>query len=277
MPWYLSENPEADQALLKQQWTEMGRFLRHIDPYHRPVTIHPSSSARETVEDPAVLDFDMLQTGHGDRASLPNTVKRVTEAYAAEPRLPVINGEVSYEGIGGQCREEVQRLMFWAGMLSGTCGHTYGANGIWQVNGRAWPYGPSPHGMSWGDTPWEDALKLPGSTQLALAKRLLERYSWWRFEPHPEWVEPHWTENDYLQPYAAGIPGEIRVIYWPCMWLPPKVVGLEPDVAYRAMLFNPINGKEMQLGEVEPTPEGEWSLPLARPPVFQDWVLVLTT
>ena len=39
--------------------------------------IHPSS-ARNTVEDASVLDFDMLQTGHSDRASIPNTVKLVT-------------------------------------------------------------------------------------------------------------------------------------------------------------------------------------------------------
>ena len=83
--------------------------------------------------------------------------------------------------------------MFWTCMLSGAAGHTYGANGIWQVNTRGKPYGPSPHGMSWGNTPWEDAYQLPGRRQLGLAKRLLERFQWWRFEPHPEWVAPHWT------------------------------------------------------------------------------------
>ena len=47
---------------------------------------------------------------------------------------------------------------------------------------------------------------MPGSAQLGLAKRLLERYEWWRFEPHPEWAEPHWTKENYSAPYAAGIP-----------------------------------------------------------------------
>ena len=50
--------------------------------------------------------------------------------------MPVIDGEVCYEGIGEACRQEVQRLMFWACVLNGACGHTYGANGIWQVNTR---------------------------------------------------------------------------------------------------------------------------------------------
>jgi len=217
----------------------------------------------------------MLQTGHGDRRSLPNTVKLAVESYATEPRMPMLNSEVCYEGIGEQCRQEVQRLMFWVSVLSGACGHTYGANGIWQVNRREQPYGPSPHGMAWGHTPWDEAAQLPGSRQLGLAKRLLERYQWWRFEPHPEWVEPHWTEEDCLLPYAAGIPGELRVIYWPCMWGLPKVKAVEPDVGYRAFLFNPADGTEVDMGAVTPDADGDWSLPLSRPPIYQDWVLVL--
>ena len=45
----------------------------------------------------------------------------------------------------------------------------------------------------------------PCSTQVGMAKKLLMRYEWWRLEPHPEWVEPHWTARDYLQAY--GRPG----------------------------------------------------------------------
>jgi len=63
------------------------------------ITIHPSNSARSTVEDPSVLDFDMLQTGHSDRASIPNTVESVQKSYGASPRMPVLVGEVCYEGI----------------------------------------------------------------------------------------------------------------------------------------------------------------------------------
>src|SRR5262249_47320429 len=158
----------------------------------------PSNSARTTVDDPSVLDFDMLQTGHGDRASIPNTVESVAGSYEKQPRMPVLVGEVCYEGIMEASRQEVQRFMFWSSMLDGAAGHTYGANGIWQVNSREQPYGPSPHGRSWGDTPWEDAYRLPGSGQLGLAKQLLMRYPWWRFEPHPEWVEPRWNKQNYM-------------------------------------------------------------------------------
>jgi len=277
MPYYLSETRDADSRFQKEGWTEIARYVRSLDPWRRPVTIHPSTSARESVTDPSVLDFDMLQTGHGDRTSLPNTVRSVSRAYAAEPRMPVINGEVCYEGIGGQCRQEVQRLMFWACMLSGACGHTYGANGIWQFNRRGAPFGPSPHGRAWGNTPWDEAMHLPGSAQVGLGKRLLERYEWRRFEPHPEWVEPHWTPGDPMQPYAAGIPGRVRVIYWPCMWSTPVIKDIESGAHYRAYLFDPCSGDEIDLGEVGPNNDGSWQPLDGRPPIWQDWVMVLET
>jgi hypothetical protein len=273
MPYYLSANKEHDKALQKSGWTGMARYLRSIDPYKHPITIHPSDTARNTVDDPAVLDFDMLQTGHSDRMSIPNTVRRVTESLQQLPQMPVINGEVCYEGIAEASRQEVQRFMFWACMLSGAAGHTYGANGIWQVNTLEKPYGPSPHGRSWGDTPWQEAYQLPGSRQLGLAKALLVRYDWWKLEPHPEWVEPHWTAENYLLPFAAGIPGQLRVLFVPTRWDQPKVKGIESGVDYRAFFFNPATGKETEIGRVTADTNGDWQIPTA--PIYQDWVVVI--
>ena len=272
MPYYLSETKEADREAQRRDWTALGRYLREVDPYRHPITIHPTVWGREQVEDPGVLDLDMLQTGHGDREALPRTLETVTRARHAEPPMPVIDGEVCYEGILEMSRQEVQRLMFWACVLSGAAGHTYGANGIWQVNRRDRPYGPSPHGFSWGDTPWEEAMRLPGSAQVALGKQLLERLEWWRLEPHPEWIEPHWTAGDYLKPYAAGIEGELALAYFPggpggVAWLGEgfRLVGLRSP--RRAFFFDPTSGREY------PTSVDEAGR-IAPPPIMQDWVLV---
>jgi hypothetical protein len=275
MPYYLSEHKEEDREFQKRGWTELAGYVRGIDPFHRPVTIHPTDCAHNQVEDPSLLDLDMLQTGHGDRQSLPNTVKKVVESYNLTPRIPVIDSEVCYEGIGEACRQEVQRLMFWVCLLNGACGHTYGANGIWQVNTREKPFGPSPHGMSWGHTPWEDAYQLPGSRQLGLGKRLFERYPWWQFEPHPEWVEPHGSDQNYVAPYAAGIPGEVRIIFLPLYFPNAIVKGIETGVNYHAFLFNPADGSQQDLGDVAPDAQGDWRMPFSRLPIYQDWVLVL--
>ena len=272
MPYYLSKNHEQDAAMQKHGWSEIGRYIRSIDPSRHPITIHPSTAARATVDDPSVLDFDMLQTGHSDRTSIPNTIRLVTESYTQTPTMPVLVGEVCYEGIMEASRQEVQRFMFWSCLLSGAAGHTYGANGIWQVNTAEKPFGASPHGRSWGDTPWEIASQLPGSAQLGIAKKLLMRYKWWRFEPHPEWVEPHWTSKDFVQAYAAGIPGNVRILFFP-VWGSPVVKQLEKGVTYKAFFFNPANEKEYPLSVVESDAEGSWK-PSA-PPIFQDWVLVM--
>src|SRR5262249_58649678 len=112
MPYYLSDSKDRDAEAQKLGWTEVARYVRSIDPFRRLITIHPSHSARECVTDPAVLDFDMLQTGHSDRQSAPNTVRTLTASYAAEPRMPVINGEVCYEGILEASPDEAQRYYY---------------------------------------------------------------------------------------------------------------------------------------------------------------------
>lgn len=129
--------------------------------------------------------------------------------------------------------------------------------------------------MSCGDTPWTEAYQLPGSKQLGLAKRFLQRYEWWRFEPHPEWVEPSASEEHYYAPYAGGIPGEVRVVFLPSGVWDVKIKGIETDVRYRAFLFNPVDGREQEIGTVAPDEHGDWQPLSSRPPIYQDWVLVL--
>ncbi len=187
--------------------------------------------------------------------------------------MPTLVGEACYEGIVEVNREEIQRLVFWCCMLAGAAGHTYGANGIWQVNTREKPYGPSPHGTAWGDTSWEDAAHLPGSGQLGVGKRILERYPWWQFEPHPEWVQPLVAYPEYFVPYAAGIPGKVRLIYSQDQSRNYKVIAFEKGVTYQASFINPSTGHVIPIGTVTPDKNGDWYLPTL--PVFRDWVVVL--
>ena len=288
MPFYLSKNRKEDSKKQKIGWTEIGRYVRSIDPYHHPITIHPSSSARDTVEDPSILDFDMLQTGHEDVWSIPNTINTVTRELVRQPRMPVLVGEVTYEGHKQQNRQQVVRFMFWTCILSGAGGHTYGAGGIWEVQSSVHPYGASPWGGGYGDLPWDIAYKYPGSQQLGSAKELLTRYDWWRLGAHPEWVEPHWSADihvgkqgdqpreGYLLPYAAGIPGELRIIYIPLnMWQLPKIVKLEPDVSYDAFWFDPATGQEYSIGKIAPDSNGTYQLERAKHIDLVDWVFVL--
>lgn len=283
MAYYLSETKRKDQEFQREGWKKIIQYIRQIDPYKNMITVHPGSFTREVSGYPELLDFDMLQTGHSDD-SIGNVVYRVKQSYDAEPRMPVIIGEAVYEGIGSQCREQIQRLVFWASILNGACGYTYGANGIWQLNRKDQPYGPSPHGMSWGDTPWDEAMNLPGSSQLGLSKRFIEQCDWWKFQPHPEWIEVNVSqqarERNYY-PYISGISGQLRIAYLPLFYQTFKIKNIEKEVSYRALLFNPVNGEEIERGIVVPDSDGNWELPALRKnssqrlPVYQDWVFLM--
>jgi len=273
MPYYLSDTKDRDVAMQKTGWTEIGRYVRSIDPYRHPVTIHPPLSARDTLEDPSVLDFDMLQTGHSGGKSYSKTLDTVTGDLSRSPRMPVLVGEVNYEGILDGSRQDVQRFVFWASILSGAGGHTYGGNGIWQVNTAKQPYGPSPHGGCWGGPPWDVAARLPGSEHLGIAKRFLSRYPWWRLEPHPEWTDPRWSKDNYELPYAAGIPGELRIVFVPVIFTHFKIRDLEPGVRYKAAFFDPRTAEDHPIGEVAGDTQGQWEAPLL--PTFEQWVLVM--
>lgn len=272
MPFYLSKTPEQDAAMQKHGLTELARYVHATDPHHHPITIHPPRTSRQCVDDPSLLDFDMLQTGHNDRASVPNTIQTVNESLAATPKMPVLIGEVCYEGIMEASRQQVERFMFWSSLLSGTAGHTYGANGIWQVNQRRKPYGLSPHGHSWGGPPWEVAAQLPGSGQLGLAKKLLTRYSWWKLQADPDLIDPRWSEEDYWMPFAGRIPGEAIFAYTPPAYKGATFRNL-PQATYRAYFFNPASGNETEIGKITPDATGTWAI--ANVPIFQDWVVVL--
>ncbi len=272
MPFYLSNSKQRDAEIQKRGWTEIARYVRSIDPLRHPITLHPSQSARDSVEDPSVLDFDMLQTGHNDRRSARPTIEALNRSLASEPKMPALVGEVCYEGIQEASREEVQRYMFWACLLSGAAGHTYGANGIWQVNTPERPYGLSPHGHSWGGPPWNVAAQLPGSGQLGLAKGLLTSYSWQRLQPAIDLLETHWTPDDYWQPFAAQISGEAVIAFSPSGTKALRFRNV-PSFAKRVYLFNPSDGSRVPLGRVEADSSRNWKAPEF--PIFRDWVMVL--
>lgn len=272
LPWYLAKGFPYDDREQVRAWTEVMRFVRTTDPFHRLLTIHPTAIKRYTAlhatDDPSLLDFDMLQTPHGQREAAPVVIKAVRESYSATPLMPVIDGEASYEMLNDRLPTEWTRRMFWLCLMNGAAGHTYGANGIWQCNRPGQPHGASPHGGSYGQIPWNEAMLLPGSRQVGLAKAFLERYPWHRFEPHPEWAV-----SKTCEPQSAGIAGKVRIIYVPEHEVI-EVRGLGPQAKFAASYFDPVSGEHASQGTVQADDRGAWECP---PPLghVHDWVLVL--
>jgi hypothetical protein len=280
LPYYLEKGFPRGGEKQTQAWEDVIKYARSINGPGRPITVHPTGieplSGRLLYRDQALLDFDMLQTGHGGREVLSPTIRALRASLQAAPPMPVINGEVSYEALLGRIPAEVPRLMFWTNILSGAAGHTYGANGIWQLNRSGQPYGKSPHGGTYGPIPWDEAMNLPGSGQLGLGKKFLEQFPWARLEPHQEWAawaSPAHAEDEFLVPYTAGIPETLRITYAPSSRAV-TVRGLESGRPYTSSVFDPVSGAKEELGPVHADQAGTWT---ASPPasIKADWVLVL--
>lgn len=224
------------------EWTKVALMIRAIDPCNRPISIHPQQSGRLSVTDEAAVNFDMLQTGHGDMSAGMAAIPQLKAAVARQPAMPALIGEFCYEGHMQSAYQDVERYVFWGSMLNGAAGLTYGAAGVWHASVDGDPGLQNGPGVNriYDLTTWKEGMAYPGSTQIGLGKRLLESLPWSRFEPHPEWAEP--------ESFAAGIPGEVRVIYQPRRgvynWAGTIAKGIELDVPYHATYFDPVRGKE---------------------------------
>jgi hypothetical protein len=275
-----SPEQAAARAAQVQGWSEVAKQLRATDPFHRLVTVHPgpNSGMMRPLTDMASLDFVFLQPGHSDWETLPVALEHLARARREFPDRPSLMGEVCFEGMhGGGSGPKIQRFLFWSTVLSGAPGFSYGTDTTWQFNRRDEPFGPSPHGMAWGNIPWDEGYRWAGSTHVGLGRKILAEVEWWNLQPHREWITPNATPADLMKPYCAGIPGRLRVVFLPkgqARWVQPFTMrGFEPGVRYTARYVDPITGHSEKPIPVEPDAKGEWQL--TYPPVLQDWVLIM--
>lgn len=252
-------------------WSQLAKYLKDTDPYGHLLVYHASGHPRQALRDNSMFDFDMVAIGHNGMATVNRTYSLIKSCLEATPKRPVLCGEACYEGHMQTNFQYIQRHMFWSFMLSGAAGHTYGAAGIWQASVEGDP-GITP---VYDLTTWKEGMNYPGSTQLGIGKKLLETFPWSRFELHPEWVEKG--------SFAAGIPGEIRIIYLPRRniynWRGPAVKNLDPSVNWHVYYFDPATGRKFDQGIIKASAKAQdkTSKPVGfkkNVPSPQDWVLV---
>ena len=277
--WILAGELHNDSKWGVGPWGQVGRYVRSIDPYHHPITTHTGGGRRGNPDDDLIISYDMVGGSHNQDVAISSAIGNFTTAYSKEPAMPVLVGETCYEGHMQQGFQYVQRHIFWMNMLSGAAGHTYGAAGIWHASVEGDPgcaSGAFGGRKVYDWTTWKEGMNYPGATMLGLGKRLLEKYEWWKFEPHPEWVEKGC--------FAAGIPGQVRFIYLPRRniynWSGPAVKNLEPDVDWHVYYFDPATGRKFDQGTIKASAKAGDKT--AKPVDFkknipspQDWVLVL--
>ncbi len=186
-------------------------------------------------------------------------------------------GEACFEGMFGECKEKIQRIVFWSSILSGAPGHSYGADAIWQFNTIEDPFGKSPSGHIWGNTPWEIAFQWPGSAHVGVGWSILSGFDWHRLQPAPSMIAPAANPDEPRHAYAATLGSDVLMIYLPEGVAPWNrnyfAKDLYPNQSYTAIYIDPLSGKRYPKMVVRPDSDGKWRLPAA--PILQDWVLVI--
>jgi len=277
--------------LIVPGWTEVARYIKKTDPYHHPITAHEwASPVDKPFQDESLTDFDMVQSCHFGWPSLALSVAQLDLRYArTSVTKPSVQGEIGYENHKNMHYEDFQRAAFWLSMLNGAAGHTYGADGVFEAytgdkplhrirhSFMSWEEGmnlPGSYqvGLSakllkqyswWRFAPHPEWVTPHGTTLLEPRASLsgTELGSWLESKadespdngeidyPLGEWRAHHGTAR---RPYAAGIPGEVRIIYIPnSSGPPPTVLGLEPRIRYHAYFWQPSLGIRFDLGAIE--------------------------
>ncbi len=252
------------------------------------------------LHDESLTDFDLFQPSHMGWPSIAVEIALLDMCRSrTSVTKPEVVGEIGYEGIGGAHLEDFQRSAFWLAMLNGAAGYTYGANPVFEAYTAdkpfqrtkytllTWAEGmdlPGAHQISLGakllqNYPWwqfdpHPEWVAPRGTTLLDPRSNRDGSELGSFDalfagvfPQPSgsvWAYPagEWRAKDgnFFLPYAAGIPGKVRLIYVPCFSLfcstPPTVLGLEPGVLYHAYYWEPTLGVKFDLGAVQRSSPG---------------------
>jgi hypothetical protein len=290
MPWFLSESRDEDKVFQRQIWIDVGGYVKTTDPYKRMITIHPTMTENDPADpvrgdclatniipgEKNILDFEMLQTGHFKINCIGKTMEAVNTAVKRDRgRLPILNGEVCYEGMFEDSSAADQRFLMMANILSGAnAGYTYGASGIWEANTETCAAGISPDGINWSVTTWQNAMLYAGSGSVGIIRRLREEFDWWNIEGHPEWLEESWNGENYKKSAAGGVPGRYRIFY---LIAKPKPFGivrnLEPGKKYDSFFYSPISGRKTEAVLCGGDERGNYNIPM--PPLMHDWIFVM--
>ncbi|MEX1239715.1 MAG: DUF4038 domain-containing protein [Cyclobacteriaceae bacterium] len=220
-----------------------GEALEKWDAYGQPVGLHYSPyddwlatwakgdstccfHYNRIYQDEPWLDFQWAQTGHDGK----HLFHKVERMYEAKPVKASMDGESTYEGMGGG----KLGLGWWQGhdawsqlMHGGTMGVVYGAASLWQ-----WKVTPDEPGWpEWTNSPlsWREALDLEGSKYVAFISRAFQGFDFADMEKKWELTEGNKPllarEGIFYISYLEN-GGEIKIrnvpVDVPYFWFDPK-------------------------------------------------------
>jgi hypothetical protein len=257
----------------KPIWDAIGEGIKSVDKNHL-MTFHPwgERSSSEWFQNSTWLDFNMCQTGHGQRSYA--IYKRIiVRDYDLKPVKPCFDGEPRYEDhpvgwnpnvLGWFNNEDIRQALYW-NLFSGSFGHTYGCHPIWQMKTLA----REPVGLARNN--WYDVLDLPGAWDLMHARRLLESRSFLSRVPDQSLIVPaYFPETDYV---VATRGDGYAFVYFPTGWAAEIILDRIGAKSITAYWYDPRKG-ESKLIETFP---GKGIRKFTPPSGGRgnDWILVL--
>lgn len=276
--WIVGGDNSYDTPERKAFWSEFARTLRDAGGWRHLTTLHPhgwATSFQYFDNETEWLDINMYQSSH-----LPNitfTYDAALQGYALTPVKPVLNGEAAYEDIPskmwapGDTSEPTSvritdadvRQASYESVLSGAIvGMVYGANGIWQ-----WHYVENDRASHDPRYLVDTAMAFPGSTQMGVFKRLMERFAWWKLSPRRAYVLA--TDRDMFLPLAASDERVVAYFRRRLAWARLDPGALRGSV--RLTWIDPVTGAARDSSTIAVFgPEM-----LVAPPDTNDWVLCI--
>jgi hypothetical protein len=254
-------------------WNAIGEGIKSVDKNHL-MTFHPwgETSSSDWFHNCSWLDFNMCQTGHGQR-SYAIYKRLIVRDYSLTPVKPCFDGEPRYEDhpvgwnpdvLGWFNDADVRQALYW-NLFSGAFGHTYGCHPIWQMKT------PEREAVGLVRHNWYDVLDLPGAWDLIHARRLIESRPFLSRVPDQSLIVPaYFPETDYV---VATRGNGYAFVYFPTGW-PAEIrldkIGAESVTAY---WYNPGNGESKLIN----TFPGKGTRSFTPPTNGRgnDWVLVL--
>ncbi len=224
-------------------WEAIGNGIKSVDKNHL-MTFHPwgERSSSEWFQNSSWLDFNMCQTGHGQRSYA--IYKRIiVRDYDLKPVKPCFDGEPRYEDhpvgwnpgvLGWFNDEDIRQALYW-NLFSGAFGHTYGCHPIWQMKT------PEREAVGLARNNWYDVLDLPGAFDLIHARRLLESRPFLSRIPDQSLIVPsYYPETDYV---VATRGDGYAFVYFPTGWPAEIILDKIGAKSINAYWYDPRNGE----------------------------------
>ncbi|TAL77468.1 MAG: DUF4038 domain-containing protein [Bacteroidetes bacterium] len=254
-------------------WEALAEGIKSVDKNHL-MTFHPwgEHSSSEWFQESNWLDFNMCQTGHGQRSY--SIYKRIiVRDYDLKPVKPCFDGEPRYEDhpvgwnsdiLGWFDEADIRQSMYW-NLFSGGFGHTYGCHPVWQflIPGRD-PLGHARHN-------WYDVIDLPGACDLIHARRLLESRPFLSRVPDQSLIVPaYFPETDYV----VATRGEgYAFVYFPTGWTAEINLDKVGAKTLNAYWFDPRKGEAKIIETIPGVGTRKFTPPTSGR--GNDWILVL--